>query len=559
MSLLDGKYEIISQRPLGEHSLFEATAADGTTVRIIWYDLQTPDQEAAFEHYRQALRALRRENLAAIYELVSRPGAHYVAWHAAPVGKAAPWQNNEAVAKILQEHGYSLQEADIRADGVRHSKVYGLAFEGKLPPQPTVAQAKVIPQEKQAPQKIAASGLERIPDNLLGWLLGFTLLLTSTGLLLVSFIQSSNDLLLTIPELLGQNVNTAADKLYRLGLAVETEALPSDKPIGEVIDLDPDEGSQLRPGRSVRLRYAMPPGQFASVKVPSLQNYASVEELRRELEQAGLRLGRVARVYANVPQGSIMAQSPPANSFVAQGSSVDILLSEGPQGNLTFLPDLRGLQREDAIFLARVAGIRTPIEEERLVNSKEKPGTVIGQNISPYIPIRTETATLRLVIAGEADLEVRAGVPNFTGMSQEEAQNIAQNYDLDFEIISEPNLPEGIVLQNPVPGTTQRSGTVLLTLNVHPVALPIPVPDIEVRRPRLRRVPYRWFIEPGIPETIAEVSATTLEGQTTLVRRSRVRGGEIIEGEWLTIEPGPITFTLTLGGQAYSEPLRVNP
>ena len=57
--MLDGKYEIISQRPLGPRStLFDATAPDGAAVRVAWYSVN-PEEEAAFERYRKLLRALK--------------------------------------------------------------------------------------------------------------------------------------------------------------------------------------------------------------------------------------------------------------------------------------------------------------------------------------------------------------------------------------------------------------------------------------------------------------------------------------------------------------------
>jgi hypothetical protein len=88
MPLLDGKYEIISERALGpEQTLFEATTPEGEAVRIVWYEL-TPGQEPRFEEYRRTVKSLKRSERAAVYDVVSRPGAHDVAWRP-PEGAAA--------------------------------------------------------------------------------------------------------------------------------------------------------------------------------------------------------------------------------------------------------------------------------------------------------------------------------------------------------------------------------------------------------------------------------------------------------------------------------------
>ena len=76
MALLDGTYEIINRKALGEkQAQFEATAPDGSPVRIIWYEI-TVEQEQRFESYRRTLRQLNQLGLAALYDVVSRPGAH---------------------------------------------------------------------------------------------------------------------------------------------------------------------------------------------------------------------------------------------------------------------------------------------------------------------------------------------------------------------------------------------------------------------------------------------------------------------------------------------------
>ncbi len=59
MSLLDGRYEVIAQRALDSwRTEFEATAPDGTPLRIEWFDLK-PEREPEFEAYRRLLRRLK--------------------------------------------------------------------------------------------------------------------------------------------------------------------------------------------------------------------------------------------------------------------------------------------------------------------------------------------------------------------------------------------------------------------------------------------------------------------------------------------------------------------
>ena len=66
-------------------------------------------------------RTLKKQCLAALHDIVSRPGAHYVAWY-------APGQQPKAVATDALEHalrsfGYTSAQADIRSDKTGHSLV----------------------------------------------------------------------------------------------------------------------------------------------------------------------------------------------------------------------------------------------------------------------------------------------------------------------------------------------------------------------------------------------------------------------------------------------------
>ena len=85
----------------------------------------------------------------------------------------------------------------------------------------------------------------------------------------------------------------------------------------------------------------------------------------------------------------------------------------------------------------------------------------------------------------------------------------------------------------------------------------MPSPEARILAPRLRWVPYRFLVEPGIPTQTAEVRARPAGGDATVVTRREVRGGDVIEGVWPTLVPGPVTFELFLNDVPYAE-ARVN-
>lgn len=558
MSLLDGKYEVIAQRPLeGGRTHFDATDPDGAPVRIEWFDLPAA-QEPAFERYRRLLKRLKREGHAAVYDVIARPGAHYVAWQRPPAGAQPTTERGIEAALALD--GYPLEAADIRRPAPRERPLlYGLGFDGGRAPVPTA----VEPDARLRPLRggrTPMGPLTRLSSTGLSWVVAAALALASVGVLMAAFGRYTVDDAVRLPDLLGASAEAAAETLRSLGLGVDLAAIASDEAPGTVVAIDPTAGSELRPGRRVLVTYALPHGQLAPTEVPALVGLAYPDEVEAALKGAGLEVGSAARIEAPAPAGVVLAQAVDAGSTAGTGERIDVLVSLGPRRQETFLPNLVGRDVEEARALAAVAGLGPDrVLEDRVSAANGAPGEVLAQSLAPYEPFALEGAMLRLVVqAGVAAGSRREGMPDMVGMDLEDATRTAVGWQVLVDRIATTSLPEGVVAQDPGPGALAAAGTPLrLTVNAHPVALTAPNVFAIVRAPMLRRVPYAWAIQPGIRASSGEVWATTLDGQRTLVGRVTVRGGEILRGTWLTLDPGPVTFELLVGGVPYGEPLLV--
>lgn len=555
MPHLDGKYEITSQRAITPELVhFTATAPDGTPLSIDWYEFEQLDDELAFERYRQLLRTLKREQLAAVHDVVARPGAHYVAWRLPDEGSSpSPATELKQLEPLLERFGYRLSDASLYRNGDGKVRVYQLALrrgEGDY----TAPLRTPVVLESAPPTTPPDSGTRRakLIEQLWYWLPGAILGTLGFIFLLSSFEALTASDLVIVPDLIGAEVNRAAEHASRLRLVVEAEAVPSNEPAGTVIDMVPRAGSQLRGGRTIRLRYALPPGQISPTEVPELRGLQHEAEVRGALEQQQLSLGRVAQVPAAIEEGTVIAQSTPPGQQLAQGSEVDVLMSSGPLPDMTFVPNLRGLPIDTALELAQVAGLANPVEQEWVSAAHEPAGTVIDQNLASNKLVPRDATTLRLTVAGMEERmtppspaqDDTPGAPNLVGMSRSQAERTAEAEGLEItrvETLQDLNLPEGVIYQDPEPGRAIGS-SLQLTIN---------------RYPEPRTLRYSWPIEMGIPDVTARVTAITEEGEETLVATEQVRGGDRVEGEWETLEFGPVTFELTLNNEPYSEPITV--
>ncbi|MEZ4631509.1 MAG: hypothetical protein R2880_12525 [Deinococcales bacterium] len=146
MPLLDGQYQIITEKHISpKHSIFEVLDEADMSLRVMWYQLDEAE-EIAFEDYRALLRALRREGVVAIRDVVSRPGAHYVVWEAPPVDEY-PRKARELLSyqESLAAKGYRLSDAQIYLESGRE-KIYLLPFQLLEPPPSPIS--AVLPLTK---------------------------------------------------------------------------------------------------------------------------------------------------------------------------------------------------------------------------------------------------------------------------------------------------------------------------------------------------------------------------------------------------------------------------
>lgn len=559
MSLIDGRYEVIAEQPLGGGcTQFHATAPDGTPLRIEWFDLP-PEREREFERYRRLLKHLKKLDKAALHDVVSRPGAHYVAWHTPPDG-AVPGRDPELVG-LLQQHGYAATSTEVLRAGGRQAptQLYRLGFEGAAP-----LESLTLTQEEEPARPLRhvdappLQWLERLSPASISWGVS-ALLLVAAALLAVGAARSGTvNRLVVVPDLVGQQAQGAADALTGMGLAVVPVALASDEAVGTVLALEPPAGAELRPGRQVRLSYALPPGQAAPTEVPALVGLLFPGSAAQALEGAGLRVGEVARMHAPQAAGTVVAQSAEVGSRIGSGQAVDVVVSLGPTEAQTFLPQLVGLSMDEARHLAEVAGIsadRVLVDEVSVAQGFA--GEVLSQSLAPYVPVPVEDAVLRLVVQVGSAGAGAVGAPDVVGLPLAEAQRVAGGWNVTVSSLANPGLPEGVVAQTPAPGQTGEGNALALLVNAHPVQLNTDGVRVIVREPQLRSVAYAWTIFPGIRTQTAEVWATDIEGVRVLVERVEVTGGEIFRGSWLTNAPGPIRLELYLAGAPYGQPLLV--
>jgi beta-lactam-binding protein with PASTA domain len=203
----------------------------------------------------------------------------------------------------------------------------------------------------------------------------------------------------------------------------------------------------------VSLEPAAPP---TGVVVPDVVGQTEADA-NTAITDLGLVAAKTEAADDTVPAGSVVSQDPAAGAEVADGSTVNIVISTGPDAPATVpVPDVTGTSAADAQAEIEAAGFTVTTEEQE--SDTVEAGLVIETNPSAGTEVAAGTEVKIIVSSGAGDVVV----PDFTGMTVDNATAAAEAAGLTISFVEDADDPdpEGVVVsQDPSGGTTVEAGT----------------------------------------------------------------------------------------------------
>ncbi|MBU4194413.1 MAG: Stk1 family PASTA domain-containing Ser/Thr kinase [Actinobacteria bacterium] len=283
------------------------------------------------------------------------------------------------------------------------------------------------------------------------WIIVIIILVLGIGVGVWAIIGGSGGV--TVPNVVGKTTENATAILSEKGLKLEISKTVIDlsKPEGVVISQDPQEGSSISKGGTVKVVVTK-----GAVVVPDLTGM-SQGEAEAALEAVGMELQGVSNQYSQgVEKGKIVSQSPSPGTQVSEGSSVSIVVSKGPE--LVTVPEVVGLSQGAATQKLEGAGLKAEVAE---VPSTEAKGTVLSQSpeAGGQVP---KGSTVTIGVATEPDT---GPVPGVIGMKQDaaEAEIIKAGFKPQVNDWPTTKAQVGLVMkQEPKGGTTAEKGSTVI-------------------------------------------------------------------------------------------------
>jgi eukaryotic-like serine/threonine-protein kinase len=343
---------------------------------------------------------------------------------------AQRWQSAEDFAHALQAAGHQLQ--------------YGAPA-----PQDTAAFAPVPVGDAPPPAPPALPPDEQ-RDRRWPW---FTIGLLSVGLaalliyLAVAGLTGGESK--RVPSVVGKQLIQARQALEKAGFEVEESRGPSDAPLGQVIDQDPNPGEQADEGSTVTLEVSEGPPQ---VRVPTVQGF-TVANAIRVLRRRGIEADVQQRSSSDVEKGLVIRTIPPAGQTVDRGERVTLLVSSGPAQ--VEVPDVTGLTSNSAEDLLSKAGLEPAVEEaasdkpeDEVISQSPAAGTEVDRGSRVTITVSTGPETVSVPdVAGQSRADAAAQL-RAAGLVP-----VAQRQD-----VTDPSQDRVVIAQRPPPGSELDKG-----------------------------------------------------------------------------------------------------
>lgn len=201
-------------------------------------------------------------------------------------------------------------------------------------------------------------------------------------------------------------------------------------------------------------------GKFWSLKEVTVPNVVGkqADSARNILTTAELRVSMTEAFNDKVPAGYVISQNPEPGATVKEQRTVNIVVSKG--GEITVVPDLRGLKRRDAELQIKNAGLTVGRVDEEY--SADAPAdTIISQNPRPPSQISKGSAVDIVVSRGAGPRKVV--LPDFRGTPLSTVTTQIESLKLRVGNVTEApsdKYPPGIIIgQTPAPGAEAAEGS----------------------------------------------------------------------------------------------------
>lgn len=201
-----------------------------------------------------------------------------------------------------------------------------------------------------------------------------------------------------IPPIKGLHLTEAQKELAKVKLRweVQGEQFSDDVPQFHVIKSDPLPGTAVKEGRSIALTISKGPD---TKPLPDVRG-RNVDDARAVLETERFKVGEITPKYSQQPEGQVIEMVPQPLTLLRAGSTVNLVVSQGPLR----VPQVIDKPLHEAREMLIAAGLNPKVTEQ-LPNTTRPKDTVLSTDPrvgDPVVPGQTVNLVVSAGGTGEA-------------------------------------------------------------------------------------------------------------------------------------------------------------
>ena len=259
-------------------------------------------------------------------------------------------------------------------------------------------------------------------------------------------------------NLLGMTQRNAVKTLEDMGLTANVETGPSDDyKEGQVFEQEFREGEMIDAGTVVTIKVST---GVEAITIPTNVLGTSEANARSILESLGFRVAEKTRTENSdtIEEGMVINTDPAAGSAASKGTSVTLILSEGPAVKEVKVPDITGLTEAKAVERLEDNDLKAGSISYEASDSVSK-GMVIRQDPAAGTKVEENSSVSFVVSNGSENVEV----PNVIYMSLSEAKSALAAAGLEVgdvgEDYSEESDKDVVISQSKKGGSKVKKGS----------------------------------------------------------------------------------------------------
>jgi len=272
------------------------------------------------------------------------------------------------------------------------------------------------------------------------------LVLGSMGFFLADGIGSNKEV--EVPNIVGKLTDDVKTQIENLGLKLEVKSTKkSDEQENTILETDPKAGTKVKKGSTISVIVSAGEEQ---VPMPDFRNYERTD-IEKTLKSKEFTNYTITEQYNDsVESGYFIRQSPSEGTMISKKTSIEIVVSKGPETKYIDVADVTGKTLDEA--KKALNGLNVKVSEQE-TNKKDEDGIVLSQDDNVGKKLQ-EGATVALTVGKYKEETIDISSLISKGMSVDEATDVLVKNGISYELLGNGDLVESFT-------TTIKKGEVV--------------------------------------------------------------------------------------------------